>query len=82
MQSSIRKTDSKANTTSAAPDYERELIIQMEASDLGMGDVISQSDSKNEEYPILYLSKKFSDAERKYLTTESESACKIYAIKN
>ncbi|GBM51196.1 Retrovirus-related Pol polyprotein from transposon 17.6 [Araneus ventricosus] len=64
-----------------APNYEQEFIIQTDASDLGMGVVMSQRDSKNEGHPILYLSKKFSDAERKYSTTERECACIIYAIK-
>ncbi|GBN15568.1 hypothetical protein AVEN_102149-1 [Araneus ventricosus] len=82
MQSSIRRTDTKAKPTAAAPGYEREFIIKMGASVLGMGVVMSQLDSKNEEYPILYCSKKSSDAERKYSTTERESAWKINAIEN
>ncbi|GBM26886.1 hypothetical protein AVEN_264743-1 [Araneus ventricosus] len=46
-----------------------------------MGIVMSQSDEKNEKHPILYLSKKFSNAQRKYGTTEKECAAIIYAIK-
>ncbi|GBO02120.1 hypothetical protein AVEN_123500-1 [Araneus ventricosus] len=36
---------------------------------------------KNEAHPILYLSKKFSDSQRKYGTTEKECTAIIYAIK-
>ncbi|GBL81441.1 hypothetical protein AVEN_143717-1 [Araneus ventricosus] len=36
---------------------------------------------KKTKNPILYLSKKFSDAHRKYGTTEEECAAIIYAIK-
>ncbi|GBN52195.1 Retrovirus-related Pol polyprotein from transposon 297 [Araneus ventricosus] len=64
-----------------APDYEREFIIQTDASDLGIGIVMSERDEKNEEHPVLYLSKKFTDAQRKYGTTEKECAAIIYAIK-
>ncbi|GBO19822.1 Retrovirus-related Pol polyprotein from transposon 297 [Araneus ventricosus] len=46
-----------------------------------MGVVLSQRDAENEEHPVLYLSKKISDAERKYSATEREWAAIIYAIK-
>ncbi|GBN33622.1 hypothetical protein AVEN_59462-1 [Araneus ventricosus] len=59
-----------------APDYKREFIIQTDASD-----VMSQCDEKNEERHVLYLSKKFTDAQRIYGTTEKECAAIIYAIK-
>ncbi|GBM97602.1 Retrovirus-related Pol polyprotein from transposon 297 [Araneus ventricosus] len=65
-----------------APDYKIEFIVQSDASDLGMGVVLSQRDAENEEHPVLYLSKKISDAERKYSATERECAAIIYAIKN
>ncbi|GBM82911.1 Retrovirus-related Pol polyprotein from transposon 297 [Araneus ventricosus] len=64
-----------------APDYKKEFIVQSDASDLGMGVVLSQRDAENEDHPILYLSKNFSDAERKYSATERECAAIIYAIK-
>ncbi|GBL86051.1 Retrovirus-related Pol polyprotein from transposon 17.6 [Araneus ventricosus] len=55
-----------------APDYNREFIVQTDASDLGIGIVLSQRDDKGEEHPVLYLSKKFTDAQRKYGTTEKD----------
>ncbi|GBN83218.1 Retrovirus-related Pol polyprotein from transposon 17.6 [Araneus ventricosus] len=64
-----------------ASDYNREFIVQTDASDLGIGIVLSQRDDKNEKHPVLYLSKKFTDAQRKYGTTEKECAAIIYAIK-
>ncbi|KAF8768490.1 Retrovirus-related Pol polyprotein like [Argiope bruennichi] len=57
------------------------LKVQTDASDVGMGVVMSQLDSEGKEHPILYLSKKFSDAEKKYSTTEKECASIVYAIK-
>ncbi|GBM15726.1 hypothetical protein AVEN_262896-1 [Araneus ventricosus] len=64
-----------------APDYKKEFIIKTDASDVGMGIVMSQSDLKNVEHPVLYSSKKFADAQRKYGTTEKEYATIIYAVK-
>ncbi|XP_055951586.1 uncharacterized protein LOC129987653 [Argiope bruennichi] len=64
-----------------APDYTKKFIVQTDASDVGMGVVMSQLDSEGKEHPILYLSKKFSDAEKKYSTTEKECASIVYAIK-
>ena len=64
-----------------APNFNRQFIVQTDASDFGMGIVLSQVDDKQNEHPILYLSKKFSNSERKYCTTERECAAIIYAIK-
>ncbi|GBL73352.1 Retrovirus-related Pol polyprotein from transposon 297 [Araneus ventricosus] len=63
-----------------APDYNREFIVQTDASDLGIGVVLSQRNDKGEEHPVLFLSKKFTDAQRKYGTTGNECAAIIYAI--
>ncbi|GBN44736.1 Retrovirus-related Pol polyprotein from transposon 17.6 [Araneus ventricosus] len=59
-----------------APDYKKEFIIQTDASDVGMGIVMSQRDEKNEKHPILYLSKKIFRR-----TTDKKCAAIIYAIK-
>ncbi|GBL75380.1 Retrovirus-related Pol polyprotein from transposon 297 [Araneus ventricosus] len=64
-----------------APDYNREFILQTDTSDLGIGVVLSQRNVKGEEHLVLFLSKKFTDAQRKYGTTEKEWAAIIYAIK-
>ncbi|GBL81177.1 Retrovirus-related Pol polyprotein from transposon 17.6 [Araneus ventricosus] len=63
------------------PDYNREFIVQTDASHLGIGIVLSQRDDKGDEHPVLYLNKKFTEAQRKYVTTEKECAAIIYAIK-
>ncbi|GFV23956.1 retrovirus-related Pol polyprotein from transposon 297 [Trichonephila clavipes] len=50
-----------------APDFKRQFILQTDASDTGIGIVLAQRNDRGEEHPILYLSKKFSDAEREGL---------------
>ncbi|GFW53257.1 retrovirus-related Pol polyprotein from transposon 17.6 [Trichonephila clavipes] len=64
-----------------APNFEREFIVQTDASNAGMGAVLTQLTEQGEEHPILYLSKKFSEVEKRYCTTEKECASIVFAIK-
>ncbi|GFX02139.1 retrovirus-related Pol polyprotein from transposon 297 [Trichonephila clavipes] len=64
-----------------APNFEREFILQTDASNAGMGAVFTQLTEQGEEHPILYLSKKFSEVEKRYCTTEKECASIVFAIK-
>ncbi|GFX77866.1 retrovirus-related Pol polyprotein from transposon 17.6 [Trichonephila clavipes] len=64
-----------------APNFEREFIVQTDASNAGMGAVLTQLNEQGEEHPILYLSKKFSEVEKRYCTTEKECASIVFAIK-
>ncbi|GFW38966.1 retrovirus-related Pol polyprotein from transposon 17.6 [Trichonephila clavipes] len=64
-----------------APDFKMKFILQTDASDTGIGIVLAQRNDREEEHPILYLSKKFSDAEKVYCTTEKECAAIVYAVK-
>ncbi|GFT31918.1 retrovirus-related Pol polyprotein from transposon 297 [Trichonephila clavipes] len=63
------------------PNFEREFIVQTDASNAGMGAVLTQLTEQGEEHPILYLSKKFSEVEKRYCTTEKECASIVFAIK-
>ncbi|GFY38742.1 retrovirus-related Pol polyprotein from transposon 297 [Trichonephila inaurata madagascariensis] len=65
-----------------APDFKRQFILQTDASDTGIGIVLAQRNDRGEENPILYLSKKFSDAEKVYCTTEKECAAIVLCSKN
>ncbi|GFU98122.1 retrovirus-related Pol polyprotein from transposon 297 [Trichonephila clavipes] len=64
-----------------APNFEREFIVQTDASYAGKGAVLTQLTEQGEEHPILYLSKKFSEVEKRYCTTEKECASIVFAIK-
>ncbi|GFY76902.1 retrovirus-related Pol polyprotein from transposon 297 [Trichonephila inaurata madagascariensis] len=63
-----------------APDFKRQFILQTVASDTGIKIVLAQRNDRGEEHPILYLSKKFSDAEKVYCTSEKECAAVVYAV--
>lgn len=64
-----------------APDFTKPFILQTDASDLGYGIVLAQKDTNDREHPILYISKKFTSAERKYCTSEKECAAILYGIR-
>ncbi|KAG8183320.1 hypothetical protein JTE90_023969 [Oedothorax gibbosus] len=54
-----------------SPDYQKPFIVETDASDQGMGVVLSQlADNETEEHPIIYLSKKFTSVEKRYSVSE------------
>ena len=63
-----------------APDYNAEFILQTDASEKGLGVVLAQQKG-DEDHPILFLSRKFTGAEKNYSVTEKECAAIIYGIK-
>ncbi|GFX16186.1 retrovirus-related Pol polyprotein from transposon 297 [Trichonephila clavipes] len=77
-QIEIIKSSKTKNPVLYSPDFPKPFIIQCDASNLGIGVVLSQV-CENEEHPIMFLSKKLSLAEQKYSTTEKECAAIIFA---
>jgi phospholipid-translocating ATPase len=74
------KSKLSENPVLYSPDFTKQFIIQCDASNLGIGIVLSQISETDEEHPIMYLSKKFSTTEQKYSTTEKECAAIIFAV--
>lgn len=62
-----------------APDYTKEFVVQCDASDRGMGVVLSQVGDDHEEHPILYASRKLTRKEEAYSASEKECACLVWA---
>ena len=56
--------------------FDRELILQTDASDFGVGAVVSQIDSNGRENVIAYASKALSARQKMFSATEKEA----YAI--
>ena len=54
------------------PDFNKSFILQTDASDRGIGAVLSQEDSNGEEHPVAYFSKKLLPREERYSTVEKE----------
>ncbi|XP_036804331.1 uncharacterized protein LOC118940159 [Oncorhynchus mykiss] len=62
-----------------APDFSQEFIVQVDASDTGLGAVLAQGKGE-EEKPILFISRKLSDREQRYLTVENEALAIKWAL--
>lgn len=64
----------------ASPDSNREFVVQCDASNNGLGIVLSQVDQNCDEHPVLYLSRKPTPREEAYSTSEKERLCIVWGI--
>lgn len=55
-----------------SPDFTKDFVLQTDASNIGVGAVLSQLDGKGLDHPIEHFSKKLSLREIKYATVEKE----------
>uniref|UniRef100_A0A0C9RDU3 Pol_3 protein n=1 Tax=Fopius arisanus TaxID=64838 RepID=A0A0C9RDU3_9HYME len=66
----------------AYPDSSKPFIIATDASDKGLGAVLSQMDDNNEEHPIAYASRTLLDAETRYSEPERDCLAVFWATKH
>ena len=64
------------------PDFKVPFILQTDASDCGIGGVLSQLDASGEEHPVAYFSRKLVPREKNYATIEKECLSIKAAIQN
>ncbi len=62
-----------------APDFSCPFLLQTDASDAGLGAVLSQV-QEGEEHPVLFISRKLTKAERNYATVEKEALAVKWAV--
>ena len=55
-----------------APDFSKEFTLQTDASERGVGAVLSQHEGVNEDHPVAFFSRKLLPREEKYSTVEKE----------
>lgn len=65
----------------AFPDFSKQFVIFTDASDYGLGAVLSQIDVNGKDRPIAYASRHLNKTEQKYSTIEKEAAALIFGIK-
>ena len=63
-----------------APDFDREFILQTDASGEGISGVLVQ-DFGGEEHPVAFVSRQLNTAEKNYATTELEALAVVWSIK-
>jgi hypothetical protein len=63
------------------PDYTKPFYLYTDASNYGLGAVLSQKDEEDHEHPIIYLSRSLSPAESNYTATELECLAIVWAVK-
>ena len=54
------------------PDFHRQFYLQTDASDVGVGAVLSQLDDQGEDHPVAFFSRKLLAREQKYAAVEKE----------
>ena len=62
------------------PHWEEEFILQVDASNRGLGAILGQKDQNGEEHPIAYASRKLQPREQKLSTTEKECLGIVWAV--
>ena len=62
------------------PEFERQFNLQVDASDRGLGVVLSQLDDNGNNHPIMYLSRKLFEREENYPTVEKECLSIVWAV--
>lgn len=81
MRVSIFRTKRKSSKPELHDsDFPLPFRVQANASDCGLGIVLSVENSQGQEYPRLYLSRKFSSAEI-HCTTSEELVANLYALR-
>ena len=64
----------------AYPNLNKQFILQTDASDLGLGAVLSQKDHLGKEHVIAYASRSFPERKKNYSVTEKEALAIIFAF--
>jgi hypothetical protein len=62
------------------PDWSKEFHVHVDASAITLGAVLTQPGEGDIDHPIAFASRKLSDSEHNYNTTEREGLAMVYAL--
>ena len=74
------KTQLVSSSILGFPCLDREFILYTDASDAGVGAILSQKDDKSEEFVISFASKAFTGAEKRWTTMEKEAFAVVWGL--
>ncbi|KAK3802285.1 hypothetical protein RRG08_029014 [Elysia crispata] len=63
------------------PNFEKQFIVAVDASDTGLGAILMQ-EHEGEKRPVSYLSRKLLPREQNYSVVEKECLALVWAVKN
>lgn len=61
---------------------ERQMVVQTDASNRGVGAVLSQIGEDGEEHPVIYISRKLLPREERYSIVEKECLAVVWAVQS
>ena len=79
---SALKTSLCSSPVLAFPVLDRQFILQTDASDVGLGAILTQIDETGNEWVISYASRTLSDSKKNYSATEKESLAVVFAVEH
>ena len=64
----------------AYPDFTKDFVLETDASIVGLGAVLSQTQDDSKNHPVAFASRALSPAERNYAVTELETLAVVWAV--
>ncbi|KAE8189602.1 hypothetical protein CF336_g2219 [Tilletia laevis] len=62
------------------PNFDKPFILDVDASSIGFGAALIQTDDNNHEHPVIYISRQTKDTETRYSATDLELQAIVWAI--
>lgn len=76
------KSSLTSGSVLTSPDFHRPFIFQTNASNVGIGAILSQSDEAGVDKPVAYYSRKLFPRETRYSTTEKECLAVVDGVRH
>ena len=62
------------------PDWDKQFHVHINASSFALGAALAQPDDTTVDHPVYFTSRKLSNAEKNYTTTDREALAMVYSL--